>query len=159
MPEENPGPPPSPIGGAGQMQAQDREVASTQTTRVASEMPPVGRQVFRGLSRELNDADLANPGVQKMLLAELERMDNECASLRGYIERFYEADKDRGILKERLKTVTSIEVIFGTGMVIGGAILSISFSFPEAMKPYTTISFILGGLIVVVVTVARLIKR
>jgi hypothetical protein len=154
---ENPESVTSPPEGVGQTAGERRELPTTPL--VGSDMPPVGRQIFRSLSRELNDTDLANPGVQKMLLSELERVDGECGTLRGYSERFHEADKQVGILREKLRTVTSIEVIFGVGMAIGGAVLTLAFSFPEAMKSYKEVFLIVGGVIILGVIGARLIKR
>jgi hypothetical protein len=46
--------------------------------------PATGRQVYRNLRRQLTDEELASPGVQKLLLADLDRMDEECAELREY---------------------------------------------------------------------------
>lgn len=158
MPDENPESLTPMPEGTGQTGGETREAPTI--SRTGSEMSPVGRQIFRSLSRELTPADLANnPGLQKMLLAEIDRIDGECANLKGYAERFHEADKQVGILREKLRTVTSTEVIFGVGMAIGGAIMTLSFSFPEAMKSYTIISFVVGAVIILGVIGARLIKR
>lgn len=157
MPDENPESLTPIPEGTGQTIGRAGEVATT--LRTGGDMPPSGRHIFRGLSRELNDVDLANPGVQKMLLSELERVDGECGTLRGYSERFHEADKQVGILREKLRTVTSIEVIFGVGMAIGGAIFTLAFSFPEVMKSYKEVFLIVGAVIILGVSGARLIKR
>ena len=44
--------------------------------------------------------DLKSPGVQKMLLDELERADAECEGLQSYASRFHDADKRAAVLEE-----------------------------------------------------------
>src|SRR5271157_3728241 len=118
-------------------QTQEKSLPSPlPTTRTGDEMPAVGRKLFRSVSQELSDTDLKDPGLQKMLLAEIERIDSECVNLKGYVERFNEADKERAVLQEKLRTVTSIEVVFGAGMGIGGAMMGLGLSFPENARTY-----------------------
>ena len=50
-------------------------------------------QAFRDIRRELEQADLSNPGVQKLLLDWLDRSMAECEDLASYKERFHDADK------------------------------------------------------------------
>src|SRR5436189_6276378 len=81
------------------------------------------RQAFRDLRRQLSDEDLKSPGVQKLLLDELERSEAQCEVLAGYVERFHAADKRAAILEERSRTSIALEVIFGVGVGVGCAIM------------------------------------
>src|SRR5579862_4205230 len=68
------------------------------------------RQAFRDIRRQLQETELGNPGVQKLLLDELETAESECEVLQGYVDRYHEADKKAAILEERLKTHTALEI-------------------------------------------------
>jgi hypothetical protein len=84
--------------------------------------PPSGRQAFlitfREIRKELAQSDLSSPGVQKLLLDELEQADANCENYRAYVERFHDADKRAAVLEEQTKTIKSIDVFLGVG--IGG---------------------------------------
>ena len=121
--------------------------------------PPSGRrQALRDLRRQLTDQDLTSPGAQKLLLDELERVDAECELLRGYVTRFHDADKRAAVLEERLRTQTALEVAFGVGVGVGGAIVGLAPSF-WASPPRGYIALGVGLLLVLGGTVARVVKR
>jgi hypothetical protein len=90
------------------------------------------RQAFRDVRRELTDADMASPGVQKMVLDELEQAEAECEQLRAYIERYHEADKRAAVLEEKLRPIRALEILFGVGVGLGGAIVGLSPFFWES---------------------------
>ena len=121
--------------------------------------PPSGRrQALRDLRRQLTDEDLASPGVQKLLLDDLERADAECDLLNGYVTRFHEADKRAAILEERLRTQTALEVTFGVGVGLGGAIMGLAPSLWNT-PPFGSLAIAVGILLSLGATVARVIKR
>jgi len=74
------------------------------------------------VARELNDKELSGPVVQKMLLDEVDRLETELSSAKQYLERFYEADKAKAVLEERVKESNSYEILYN-GCIIGGSIL------------------------------------
>lgn len=120
------------------------------------EVPATGRTLFKSLTRELSDADMGNSGVQKMLLAELERLENENANSRGYIERFHDADKDRAVLQEKVRTVKSIDIICGTGIAIGGIMVGLS---PAFWSSPGILFLIIGAILIISATLARIVKK
>lgn len=87
------------------------------------------RQAFREIRRELTDAELASPGVQKLLLDNLDRAESDCEVLQAYVERFHEADKRAAVLQEKLRTETAFEILFTVGVGIGCAIIGLAPSF------------------------------
>lgn len=124
--------------------------------------PTTGRQAFRGLRRQLTDEELANPGVQKILLDDLERVETECAELMKVEERYHQAEKRAAILEERLKSDRAIEIFFGVGTALGGAIIGLAPYFWELFKPNHVpgyIAFGIGILIMAGATVGRMVKR
>jgi len=116
------------------------------------------RQAFRDIRRQLQEAELTNPGVQRLLLEELERADTECEILQGYVQRYYEADKRAAVLEERLRSQTAFEVLFGVGVSLGSAIIGLSPSLWDVTSK-GPIALAVGIVLVARSTVARIVKR
>lgn len=133
-----------PVGGAD----------ATQTTVAATG----GRQAFLNLRRQLTESELANSGVQKLLLDQLDRADSECESLTGYVERFHEADKRAAVLEEKLRTQTAFEIIVAAAIAIGSAIIGLA---PSLWDKSSTgpITLIIGFLLVLGAVIARLFRK
>jgi hypothetical protein len=128
-------------------------------TQPAATLPPSGRRpAFREIKRQLSEEDLSSPGVQKLLLDDLERAETECEILQGYIERYHEADKRSAVFEERIRSVTAIDIMFGVGVGLGGTIMGLSPTF-WADQPKGLIVLIIGGLLVVGASIARVVKR
>jgi hypothetical protein len=126
--------------------------------RVEGNVAPTSRrQAFRDVRRQLSDDDLASPGVQKLILDELERAEAECDQLRGYIDRYHEAEKRAAILNERLKPIRSIDLLFGVGVGLGGAILGLAPVF-WTEKLQAVICLIVGALLILGSVAGRLVK-
>jgi hypothetical protein len=64
--------------------------------------------------------------VQKLLLDELEQAEAVSDQLRGYMERFHEADKRAAILEEKLKPVLAIDILYTVGVGLGCAIIGLA---------------------------------
>ncbi len=126
----------------------------------SQEMPAYGKRIaFRDIGRKLSDEDFASPGVQKLILDELERADAECEQVKSYIERFHEADKKASILEERLNSSRAVEVLFGLGVGLGGAIMGLAPFFWNAQTAHGEITIAIGILLIVGSTIARMIKK
>jgi hypothetical protein len=120
---------------------------------------PTGkRQAFRDIRRQIGEQDLANAGVQRMLLDELEQAESECESLRGYVDRYHDADKRAAVLEERMRTQTAIEVLFGVGVGVGGTVLGLTPVFWDK-QPQGALMLVVGLILVIGSTIARVVKR
>jgi hypothetical protein len=121
-----------------------------------------GRQALRDLRRQLRDEDLTNPGVVKLILDNLAQADGECDRLRAFEGQFHFADKRVGILEEKLRTNTAIEVAFGVGLGLGCAILGLAPTFyglPSQYQFVGTIAVVVGLLLVVGAVAVRVTKK
>lgn len=119
--------------------------------------PSGKRQALRDLRRQLKDDELANPGVQKLLLDALESKDAECEALSSYVQRFHEADKRASVLDEKMKTHSAIEIGFGVGVGIGGVIIGLAPVYWN-QQPMGTILLIVGALLIIGGSVMKLTK-
>jgi hypothetical protein len=122
-------------------------------------VPTTGkRQSVRNIARQLTDTDLSHLGVVKLIIENLDRAEIECETLQTYVERFHLSDKNCGILQEKLKTNTAIEVAFAVGVGLGCAIIGLAPSFWDGtyrgpMALGIGLLLVLGGIAV------RVIKR
>ena len=125
-----------------------------------SAVPASGkRAALRDVRRQLTDEELKSPGVQKLLLDMLQEADDEREELRPYVDRFHDANKTAAVLREGLKTHTAIEVFFGVGVGLGGAIIGLS-PFFWGMKPlYGGITVIVGLCLMIGSTIGRAVKK
>jgi len=82
---------------------------------------PKVRRALASLKRELTDEELASPGVQKLLLDLLQRAEEENVALKRFRDKYYESDKQKGILEEKLKRRVALEVISTAGVAVGAA--------------------------------------
>ncbi len=117
-----------------------------------------GLRAFSRLRREVSEEELTSPGAVRLLLAHLDRTDEQVAELAGYRDRFYQADKERAILQERLKTKIAAEIIFATCLTVGAALIGFSPGL-WSTAPYGWISIILGSLLIAGGVVSRLFIR
>lgn len=125
-----------------------------------SAVPASGRRAaFRDVRRQLTDEELKSSGVQKLLLDMLQDADDEREMLRSYVSLFHDADKTAAVLSEHVKTQTSVEVFFGVGVGLGGAIIGLA-PFLWAFKPeYGIITGLVGLGLMIGATSGRIVKR
>jgi hypothetical protein len=118
---------------------------------------PKTRKALSRVKRELSEEDLATPGVQKMLIEELERAEEENNELKAFRDKFYVADKDLAVSKQKLKGWSSMEIISTACIAIGAAAL---VYVPEAWKtqPSGWIALVFGAVLTIVGIVAKAIR-
>jgi hypothetical protein len=135
------------------------DMALVQISATPSTVATTGkRQAFRQIRRELKEGDLASSGVQKLLLEELERADAECEILKGYIQRYHDADKRAAVLEEKLRAQTAFEILFGVGVGLGCGIVGLAPLFWDTSSK-GPITLGVGILLVLGSTLGRLVKR
>ena len=152
-----PAPPPVPVPAPEAPGAPQGGVAPAPAT-----MPTTGRQAFRDIRRQLTDAELANPGVQKIILDDFERAELRCVEMEAYVDRFHAADKRAGVLEEKLRTERALEVFFGLGTGFGGAIVGLApflFELFDDNKIPGIVALVLGAGMIAGASIGRAIKR
>jgi hypothetical protein len=117
------------------------------------------RRAFKEIRRELAEADLASPGVQKMLLEELQLAEDRCELLETYMERFHDADKTAAILREKLQAQKGFELLFNVSFGIGCAIIGLAPFFWEMKESAGRLSLLVGGVLVIGAIVASVRRR
>lgn len=117
------------------------------------------RQSLLNIRRQLTNEELSQTGTQKMLLEMLEEAENTSESMKGFETRFHEADKNCAILNEKLNSDRSIEIFFGAGVGLGGAILGLSPFFWSLGTTYGIICLVIGICLIIGASIGRAIKK
>jgi hypothetical protein len=131
-------------------QEQAKGADSPRPAVIDTPTPTTGRAAFRGINRQLNDADLTNPAVGRLLLDAWDTAEERCRDLTPYVERFHEADKRAAVLAEKARTAVAVDVAFGVVIGIGTAILGTK---PDFWLGAVGALLVIGGIAV------RVIKR
>jgi hypothetical protein len=118
---------------------------------------PKGRRSFRHARRELTDEELPETGVTKMMLDEIDRLEGECFSLRELSDRFHDADKQVGILEEKLKQRTGFDILTGGALAIGSALTGFAPNMWSS-NHLATIVVALAGFVLTAVGVVAKVK-
>lgn len=74
---------------------------------------------FRAIRRELSEADMAHPGVQRLMLDRLDAALAQCERLSSFEGRYHDADKQVGVLEEKLKKRLGLDLAWGVGVAVG----------------------------------------
>ena len=119
---------------------------------------PKSRRTLSRVRRELSEEELTSPAVQRMLIGEIERLDEERAELIDYRERFYGAERRAAILEEKTKASIASDIIFGTCLTVGAAAIGYAPA-TWTQQPTGWIFLILGGLLIIGGTIARGVKK
>lgn len=114
------------------------------------------RKALSHLKRELSDDDLAQQGVQKLLIDKLDEVEEENVELRGYRERFHDTDKRLAVLTEKQRVRVSTEIISGASLAIGAAALGFAPAVWD--KPEGLIVAIFGAVLIILGIWAKAIR-
>ena len=130
-----------------------RETESSGTSAVTN-----GRKAFVLQPRHLTDHDVTQPAVVRMLIDENERLKHQVASLEGFRDRYFAADKRSAILEERAKRTLAGEVISEVSSTLAGACLGYATAvWPQ--QPTAMLFLVVGTVLVMIGIAARIIWR
>lgn len=115
------------------------------------------RKSLSSARRDLSEEELSSSAVQKLLIDEVERLEDENQDLDYYREEFHKADKRASIFEERHRRVISQEIISNGCLVVGAAALGY---VPSLSKDATTATIVavFGGILVVAGIWAKVVR-
>lgn len=115
------------------------------------------RQSFGHVRRELNEDELSSPGVQKMMLDELDRMDGSERELRKISKELSEAKSSLAVAEEKLKTHHAFDILSTGAVAAGTLIFGVAFS-PTIDKEIFWITITISVILVGVGIIAKVIR-
>lgn len=116
-----------------------------------------GRRSLSSIRREIEESELSNPGTQKMLLAELDRLEEELAAASSYRNHFHEMDKKHAVLEARFTVHKAFEVVTNASLAAGSAILGFVPGV-WGTQPLAAVLLLTGGIFVAGAIIARVKK-
>lgn len=92
------------------------------------------RRPYSRIATELEPEELSQKGVQKMVIAEIARLETENAQLRSFESRYYIAHTSCEVLKAQRAKYTMTEILYTVGIAAGAALLGWLPSLPMDRK-------------------------
>jgi hypothetical protein len=117
-----------------------------------------GRRAFRKVTRELSDADLANPAVQRLLLDELDRLESVAEDAIEIRKNYHEADKQVAVLQVKQQINLSFEIISSGCLAVGSATLGYARYLWDS-PPSGYFALLFGGALIAIGIAAKVVKR
>ncbi|MFH0757346.1 MAG: hypothetical protein V2B15_08675 [Bacteroidota bacterium] len=111
---------------------------------------------YSKLKREIGEEDLAHPAVQRLLLNEIDKLEQKNEDLNSLREKYYILDKENAVLKQSLKSIGANEVLYGICLTIGSILIGLSGQFKET--GYTWVLILVGGLLIGAGIISKFVK-
>ena len=119
------------------------------------QLPATGRlSAFSNVSCYVNEEDLKDPAVGRLLLSIAVRIETELEELRAYRDRYYEADKRAALGEDRLKNERVVSDLLKLGHLLGGIALGTGFAWArEGATMVQGFLFVIFGFILISVSI------
>jgi len=134
-----------------------QQEAPKQPSDLPSGAPSVGhRQAFKDIKRQLTDSELKESGTQKVILDLLMTTEAERDDLKEYQKKYYESEKQKAVLEEKVKTNKTNEIMFGVGLGVGCAIMGLAPFFWDPKPSQGIIALAVGIVLALGATAGRI---
>lgn len=139
----------------------DQNLSDTEpaTAEPAPDYPSKGRRSFASVRRDLDNEELKSPGVQKMLLDDVERLEREVSELKGFRDQFYDEAKKCAVLSEKRKLYIGIEVVHAACLSIGSVAISYAIAFWSTEKSGSGLALGGGVVLIAAALLAKWLQR
>ena len=97
-------------------------------------------------------------GVQKLLVAEIDRLEEENRELKEVGREFSDSQRRIGVLEEKLKSHTALDVISGVCISVGGVALGAIPSL-SSVQPYGLFAIGVGVILIAGGFLSQVVKR
>lgn len=118
--------------------------------------PIIPSSPYSRIRREIAEEDLQSPAVQRILLGEVDRLQSQVSDLELTRDKYYLADKKTAVLEEKLKALTSHEVLYSVCLTIGSAIIGLASVIWSGGYGWVAIS--IGSILVIGGVISKVVK-
>lgn len=119
---------------------------------------PKARRAFSKVRRELSEEELSSPAVHRLLLDEIDQLEQQVVELSEFRDRFHKTDKEKAVLEERLRISIASEIIFGVCLTIGAALIGLT-PFLWTTKPQGHLSLGIGIILIIGGIISRAVRK
>lgn len=120
--------------------------------------PRTGRRATSTIRRELSDKDMTNPAVAKLLLDDVERLEQRVDDLTSVQAQFHAADKSAAVLEHKLNASKSEEIVFGVCTTLAGAALGFAPSVWSQANATGPLILAAGVILLICAVIAKAVK-
>lgn len=103
---------------------------------------------YQELKRDLSEDELTSPGALKLMLNDLDRLNDEVAKTSPYKDLFHEKDKEVAVLEGKLIKNTNNEILYSVAITIGSALLGVCPAIWEKSIIYGPLSLAFGAVLI-----------
>lgn len=111
-----------------------------------------------GIRRDLTDEELTSPGARKLLIDRLDQMEVRLIELRGFRDKFYEADKQVAVLKEKAMKDWAGEILYGVALSMGAVLVGLAPSAWDC-KGYGWLSLLTGIVLILGGVASKVVRK
>lgn len=120
---------------------------------------PKTRRALSRLKRELSEEELGTTGVQKMLIAEVERLDEENGTLVDFRDKYYDLRADLAVATQKERQGQAAEVISSACIALGGAALGYVPAVWETQRLTAVLAIAIGVVLIIAAVAAKVVRR
>lgn len=109
------------------------------------------RSYFGPARRNLSEVELKAPGAIRLLISEIERLDERCAKLETYETNYHDLRVEKAGLEARLRTSKWHEILTGLCIATGSAGIGLAFKLLSEDATHGSAIGVLGISVVLVI--------
>lgn len=139
------------------IEIEPQDSSSTSETDEGAALKGIKRRSFSKLRRELDEDELNTPAVQKLLIDDIERLERENNELVDYRDRYYQANTEKAVLNQKLRSSISQEIVSVVCMTVGAAALGYAPAL-WSNQPAGWIAIAFGGVLILGGILAKAVR-
>ena len=115
------------------------------------------KDAFSLIDRQVSESDLKSLGTLRWLLNEHDKYEECIKQLDDYKEKFYNCDKEKSVIEEKLKNSTSFDMLYSLSLSAGSALIGVAPSISDDISKW--ILPIIGGLLFIGGIITKIVHK
>ena len=115
------------------------------------------KDAFSLIDRQVSESDLKSLGTLRWLLNEHDKYEECIKQLDDYKEKFYNCDKEKSVIEEKLKNSTSFDILHSLSLSAGSALIGVAPSISDDISKW--ILPIIGGLLFIGGIITKIVHK
>lgn len=115
------------------------------------------KDAFSLIDRQVAESDLKSLGTLRWLLNEHDKYEECIKQLDDYKEKFYNCDKEKSVIEEKLKNSTSFDILYSLSLSAGSALIGVAPSISDDISKW--ILPIIGGLLFIGGIITKIVHK
>ena len=115
------------------------------------------KDAFSLIDRQVSESDLKSLGTLRWLLNEHDKYEECIKQLDDYKEKFYNCDKEKSVIEEKLKNSTSFDILYSLSLSAGSALIGVAPSVSDDISKW--ILPIIGGLLFIGGIITKIVHK